>query len=179
MSAVSARPGRAAVVVDWETLAARAQRRRRLTDALLFGFLFLGSLPILVPYLWLVTVAFSGRPGASTEVLWLAFAILFPALFAWSVERLALPEGRPQRRGERLLLAATLAALALVLGPYLHLDNWRFLWNANIADRLQGASGLGVKFPSVWTAFRDSLLFANFQMILVVMISKLAGYYLL
>ena len=32
-----------------------------------------------------------------------------------------------------------LAALAVVTGPYLHAQNWRFLWNPNIADTLKGA----------------------------------------
>ena len=41
-------------------------------------FLVLGSLPILVPYLWLVTVAFSGRTGASTFVLWRTSPCSFP-----------------------------------------------------------------------------------------------------
>ena len=40
----------------------------------------IGTLPILIPYLWLFTVAFSGRTGASTFVLWRTLAVLLPAL---------------------------------------------------------------------------------------------------
>ncbi len=178
MSPASTLPRPAAAEPDWATLAVRARRRRRATDLLLFAFLVLGSLPILLPYLWLVTVAFSGRTGASTAVLWLTLAVLFPALLAWSAVRLALPEGRPQRRAELVLLAATLAALALLVGPHLHLDNWRFLWNPDIADVLKGQSGVGAKFPSAWTAFANSLAIAGAQMVLVVTVATLAGYYL-
>ena len=151
-------------------------RRRRTTTLLLYAFLVLGSLPILVPYLWLVTVAFSGRMGASTLVLWRTLAVLLPALLAWSVLRLALDDER--RRWAEFAPGAHPAALAVLTGPYLHLDNWRFLWNPDIADALKGASGVGAKFPSVWTAFGNSLLLALVQMALVVGVSTLAGYYL-
>ena len=163
---------------DWAAIAARSKRRQRATTVMLYAFLVLGSLPILIPYLWLFTVAFSGRTGASTFVLWRTLAVLLPALFAWSVIRLALPEGWPQRRAELILAAIAIVALAAVTGPYLHLDNWRFLWNPDIADTLKGASGVGAKFPSVWTAFFNSLSLALTQMALVVTIATLAGYYL-
>jgi inositol-phosphate transport system permease protein len=163
---------------DWERLAARARTRRRTTTLLLYAFLVLASLPVLVPYLWLVTVAFSGRTGASTLVLWRTLAVLLPALLAWSVLRLALDDPGRRRWAELALLAMTLAALAVLTGPYLHLDNWRFLWNPDIADTLKGASGVGAKFPSVWTAFGNSLLLALVQMAIVVGVSTLAGYYL-
>jgi inositol-phosphate transport system permease protein len=166
------------VAADWERLAARARTRRRATTLLLYAFLVLGSLPVLVPYLWLVTVAFSGRTGASTLVLWRTLAVLLPALLAWSVLRLALDDPGRRRWAELALLAMTLAALAVLTGSYLHLDNWRFLWNPDIADTLKGASGVGAKFPSVWTAFGNSLLLALVQMAIVVGVSTLAGYYL-
>ena len=163
---------------DWEELAARGRRRLQVTTALLYGALALGSLPVLVPYLWLFTVAFSGRTGASTVVLWRTLAVLLPALFAWSLLRLAAGEGRRRLWLELGLGGLTVLLLAFLTGPYLHLENWRFLWNPDIADVLKGASGVGAKFPSVWTAFRNSLLLATIQMTLVVSVSTLAGYYL-
>ncbi len=72
----------------------------------------------------------------------------------------------------------TVILLAVLTGPYLHLDNWRFLWNPDIADTLKGASGVGAKFPSVWTAFGNSLFLALMQMTIVVTVATLAGYYL-
>ena len=164
--------------VDWAGLAARAKRRRLTKDLLLYGFMVLGSLPILIPYLWLVTVAFSGRTGASTFVLWRTLAVLLPALFIWSLLRLAFERSRLLTVAEVALGLAALALLAIFTGPYLHIDNWRFLWNSNIADTLKGASGVGAKFPSVWTAFGNSLFLATVQMLIVVGISTPAGYYL-
>lgn len=163
---------------EWERLAARARFRRRATTGLLYGFLVLGSLPILVPYLWLVTVAFSGRTGASTLVLWRTLAVLMPALLVWSYLRLRFEDPRTLRRAELGLLALTLLALAVLTGPHLHLHNWRFLTDPDVANTLKGQSGAGPQFPSVWTAFGNSLLLAVTQMSLVVIVGTLAGYYL-
>jgi inositol-phosphate transport system permease protein len=174
----AALPRAGAPADDWALVAARARTRRRATTALLYGFLVLGSMPILIPYLWLVTVAFSGRTGASTVVLWRTLGVVLPALLVWSMLRLSLEEGRRLRMLELGLGLATLAALAVFTGPYLHIDNWRFLWNPNIADTLKGASGVGAKFPNVWVAFRNSLTLAFVQMTLVLLVSTLAGYYL-
>jgi inositol-phosphate transport system permease protein len=163
---------------DWPALAARARTRRRLSLGLLYGAMALGALPVLIPYLWLVTIAFSGRTGAGTLVLWRTLAVLLPALLAGSILAVVIEEPRRRRLVLLLLGAATLALLALLTGPYLHLHNWRFLWQPDVADALKGASGVGTKFPSVWTAFANSLLIAGAQMALVVTVSTLAGYYL-
>jgi inositol-phosphate transport system permease protein len=163
---------------DWHALAAQARLRRRLSIGLLYAAMALGALPILVPYLWLVTVAFSGRTGASTLVLWRTLAVLLPALVAASMVGLAIDDRRRRRNAFLLIGAVAAVILAVVTGPYLHLQNWRFLWNPDVADALKGASGVGGKFPSVWTAFRNSLLLAGTQMAVVVAVATLAGYYL-
>jgi inositol-phosphate transport system permease protein len=163
---------------DWHALAMRARLRRRLSTGLLYAAMALGALPILVPYLWLVTVAFSGRTGASTFVLWRTLAVLLPAFVVVSIVGLVVEERRRRRRAFLVIGAVTLLVLAVVAGPHLHLNNWRFLWNPDVADALKGASGVGTKFPSVWTAFFNSLLIAGAQMAVVVVVSTLAGYYL-
>jgi inositol-phosphate transport system permease protein len=165
-------------VTDWARLAARAKTRRRTTNLFLYGFLAVGALPILVPYLWLFTVAMSGRTGATTMVLWRTLAVIIPALFLWSMLRLGMEPGRRLRLLEIAIAVVAIALLAVLTGPYLHLDNWRFLWNPDIADTLKGASGVGAKFPSVWTAFGNSLFLALMQMTIVVTVATLAGYYL-
>ena len=164
--------------VDWPALAARARLRRRLSTGFLYLAMALGALPVLVPYLWLVTVAFSGRTGASTLVLWRTLAVILPALLLGSIVNLVIEDQRRRRRALLLVGTAALALLAVLTGPYLHLQNWRFLWNPDVADALKGASGVGTKFPSVWSAFFNSLAIAGAQMALVVTVSTLAGYYI-
>ena len=163
---------------DWHALAAQARLRRRLSTGFLYAAMALGALPILVPYLWLVTVAFSGRTGASTLVLWRTLAVILPGLVLASIVGLVIEDERRRRRGLLLIGAATVLVLAVVAGPHLHLHNWRFLWNPDVADALKGASGVGTKFPSVWTAFFNSLAIASAQMALVIVVSTLAGYYI-
>jgi inositol-phosphate transport system permease protein len=170
--------GLAAAPVDWQALAARARVRRRMSMGLLYAAMALGALPVLVPYLWLVTVAFSGRTGASTFVLWRTLAVLLPALLLGSIVGLVIEDTRRRRRALLLIGAVAFALLAVVAGPYLHLDNWRFLWNPDVADALKGASGIGTKFPSVWSAFFNSLIIAGAQMAVVITVSTLAGYYI-
>jgi inositol-phosphate transport system permease protein len=164
--------------VDWQALAARARSRRRLSTGFLYVAMALGALPVLVPYLWLVTVAFSGRTGADTFVLWRTLAVILPALVIASIVGMAIEEPRRRRQGLLVVGAAALLLLAVLTGPYLHLSNWRFLWNPDVADALKGASGVGGKFPSVWSAFFNSLAIAGAQMALVVAVSTLAGYYI-
>jgi inositol-phosphate transport system permease protein len=166
------------ISTDWEQLVARARFRRRATTGLLYGFLLLGSIPIVIPYLWLFTVALSGHAGASTVVLWRTLAVILPALLVWSLLRVWTDDPKRLRRWEIVLAALTLAALAILTGPYLHTGNWRFLWNANIADELKGSAGVGNTYPSVWAAFGNSLLLAAIQMVLVVWASTFCGYYL-
>ena len=63
------------------------QRRTRL--ALLYGFLILVSLPVMVPYFWLGTLAFSARlEDVNMDVLWPSIFILVPAVmltWVWSI----------------------------------------------------------------------------------------------
>jgi inositol-phosphate transport system permease protein len=164
--------------VDWHALAAQARFRRRLLTGFLYVAMALGALPVLVPYLWLVTVAFSGRIGATTFVLWRTLAVALPALVLASIVGLVIDDARRRRRGFLLIAAVTALILAFVAGPHLHLHNWRFLWNPDVADAMLGASGVGGKFPSVWTAFFNSLVLAGTQTAVVVAVATLAGYYI-
>jgi len=52
----------------WDELASKARRSRRAKDASLFTFLIAVSIPVIVPYFWLLTLAFSaGMEGEPLE----------------------------------------------------------------------------------------------------------------
>src|SRR5919106_5213303 len=71
---------------DWDRLAARARWSRRARTSLIYGFLIAVSLPIILPYFWLVTIAFSAKTGvADTYVLWRSGFSLLPALLAFLI----------------------------------------------------------------------------------------------
>jgi inositol-phosphate transport system permease protein len=173
----------AAVAQDaahWHSVVERAKVRRRWTTTLVYAFLILASLPIIIPYFWLFTVAFSARGGTSTYVLWRTMAIIVPALFAWWIVRLNIESARQLRLAQGLLGLGTLALLGIVTGPYLHLDNWRFLWNPDFSAGVSYSPAAvgGAQFPSVWVAFRNSLLLALGETAIVVTVGTLAAYYL-
>src|SRR5215207_4906086 len=111
-------------------MAARSRHRRQAKSAVLYAFLIAVSLPIILPYFWLVTIAFSAKTGvAETAVLWRSMAVVVPA------------------------------AVAVLVGPDLHLGNFIFLWEPDFASVVRSRIGEvkgAVRFPSVWHAFGNS-----------------------
>ncbi|MCZ6554126.1 MAG: hypothetical protein O7A67_10050, partial [SAR324 cluster bacterium] len=54
--------------------------RRRATAAALYGALIVSALPVLVPYLWMVTISLSATSGTvDTSILWQTVAVLLAA----------------------------------------------------------------------------------------------------
>src|SRR5215471_9124328 len=71
---------------NWTRLAARSRTVRYAEAASIYGFLIAVSFPVILPYFWLVMVAFSARRGiAETDVLWRAVAILVPGIVVSSL----------------------------------------------------------------------------------------------
>ena len=179
-------PGNVTGQARWDRLAARARIQRRTRQGLLYGFLILISLPVMVPYFWLGTLAFSARlDDVNTDVLWPAILILVPAValcWIWSI----FAQSRQQALlGWGLIWAVAVVLFAMILGPSLHLDNFRFLHNPDfnsINDNIVAAKdnpGFSVTaFPWVWTAFQNSLIIAGGATIIVVVIASLSGYYI-
>jgi len=163
---------------NWNDLATRARRRRRLTMALLTGFLTLVSVPILLPYFWMVMIAFTARSGsAETWALWRALAILVPLTLGYAVAyQILAPRWRLIAGAGALALAGGL--MALFLGEALHLSNFRFLANPNVVEEIRGQATAGGQFPWVWDALLNSLILAASQTLIVVTVATLAGYYL-
>jgi inositol-phosphate transport system permease protein len=164
---------------DWVALGQRARRRQGMLQVALAAFLAVVSLPIILPYFWMLVISFTARTGGvSADVLWKACAVIVPAVLIYSVVHLSLPSRRA-----RLVTATTLILLIAVLllwliGGRLHLDNYRFLWRANIVEELRKQATAGGQFPWVWTAFRNSLLLSLAQTVVILTASSLAGYYI-
>jgi inositol-phosphate transport system permease protein len=164
---------------DWARIVQRSRRRQQWGTGFLYGFLAITSLPVVIPYFWLVTLAFSARGGTDTVVLWRTLAVVVPAALIFALLGSICANEAVRRRARLGLVVAALAALAIWIGPSLHLDNWRFLWNPAFSDTLKDRpSGAGLQFPNVWEAFGNSLILAVSVMVIVVLVSTLAGYYL-
>ena len=164
----------------WNLQAKKSQWARRSQQTLLIGFLILVTTPVLLPYFWLFTISFSAKTGGvESFVLWRACAILLPTVFLAGSVRIFINIRR--RRIDAYVLITLAAAIALIyyIGPFLHLGNFRFLWNPNIVEDMRGKAGAGgAQFPWVWTAFSNSLIFATAQSVIVLYVSTCAGYYI-
>jgi inositol-phosphate transport system permease protein len=168
--------------VDWDRMAARARSLRRTKAVALYAFLIAVSLPIILPYFWLVTIAFSARTGvADIVVLWRSMAVLVPAVTAfWLAATLARNRRQLWLGLTAIALIATIAFASLV-GPDLHLRNFIFLVEPDFASVVRSRVGEvrgAVQFPSVWRAFGNSMLIAGSQTVIVLIVASLAAYYL-
>lgn len=168
--------------VDWDRMAARARSMRRSKAVALYAFLIAVSLPIILPYFWLVTIAFSARTGvADTVVLWRSVAVFAPAVIAFWLAAVLARNRRQLWLGLTAIALAATAAFAWLVGPDLHLRNFIFLVEPDFASVVRSRVGAvhgAIQFPSVWRAFGNSLLIAGSQTIVVLTVASLAAYYL-
>ena len=164
---------------DWLALARLARWRRGAGQSALLAFLLLVSIPIILPYFWMVVISFTARSGGvSTNVLWTACAIIVPAVLLYSVIHLIAPSPRLRLVAGVLLVGVAVALLAALVGGQLHFSNYRFLWNPNIVEEIRSKATAGGQFPSVWIAFRNSLALALSQTAIILTVASLAGYYI-
>jgi inositol-phosphate transport system permease protein len=77
-----------------------------------------------------------------------------------------------------ILLAIAGTLLVALVGERLHLNNFRFLWRADFVEELRSKATSGAQFPSVWTAFFNSLALALSQTVIILTVASLAGYYI-
>jgi inositol-phosphate transport system permease protein len=182
MAALTDLQSKPAGSVDWGRLAARARSLRRAKAVSLYAFLIAVSLPIILPYFWLVTIAFSARTGvADTLVLWRSMAVLAPAVVAFWLAAILAQNRRQTWICMTAIALVAAAALALLVGPDLHLRNFIFLLEPDFASVVRSRVGEvrgAVQFPSVWKAFGNSLLIAGTQTVIVLTVASLAAYYL-
>jgi len=149
---------------DWDALAKSGSRGRSIGQGLLMALLVTVSVPILLPYFWMFTISVSARTGGvESAVLWRSIGILVPAVLALGFLNLLTEPGMRRLYGAAGIVVVAGAALAWAIGPDLHLQNWAFLRDRNFVEILsgRGAGTVEAQFPSVWTAFGNSLLLAG------------------
>jgi inositol-phosphate transport system permease protein len=164
---------------DWHALARRARWQRVGGQSTLLAFLLIVSVPIILPYFWMVVISFTARTGGvSTDVLWTACAVIVPAVMIYSVVHLMTPSPRVRTVAGAILFVSSAALLAALVGEKLHFANYRFLWRTNIIEEIRTKATAGGQFPSVWIAFRNSLALALSQTVIILAVASLAGYYI-
>jgi inositol-phosphate transport system permease protein len=167
---------------DWTGIAARGRAARRTRAVGVYAFLIAVSVPIILPYFWLVTVAFSSRGGiAETDVLWRSVFILVPAVIAFWLAAMLARSRRQLWTLVALIAVVATAVFGALVGPSLHLNNFIFLVEPDFASVIRSKVGKvsgAVQFPNVWHAFGNSILLAGSQTAIVVTVASLAAYYL-
>ena len=163
-------------------MAARARSLRRTKAIALYAFLIAVSLPIILPYFWLMTIAVSARAGvAETFVLWRSLAVLVPVVIVFWLTAMLARNRHQLWLGLTAIALVAAAAFALLVGPDLHLRNFIFLVEPDFASVVRSRVGAvhgAIQFPSVWQAFGNSLLIAGSQTVIVLTVASLAAYYL-
>ena len=80
---------------DWNALARRSRYIRQFQNAVLISFLTVISIPVVLPFFWVLTISFSARTGGvESAVLWRACGVLVPAVIAYVVAHLTLKSVR-------------------------------------------------------------------------------------
>jgi inositol-phosphate transport system permease protein len=164
---------------DWRALARRSWRTRFAGQSALLAFLAIVSAPILLPYFWMLVIAFTARTGGvASDVLWTACAVTVPAVLIYSVVHMSVASPRLRLAVGITVLAVVAALLVALVGERLHLANFRFLTRADFVEELRSKATSGAQFPSVWTAFFNSLVLALSQTVIILTVASLAGYYI-
>ena len=127
---------------DWDRLATRARWSRRATISAIYAFLIAVSLPVILPYFWLATIAFSAKTGvAETFVLWRSILVLVQELLAFWIWSLLEKSMRQMMVGSAVIAVAALVPFLILVGPELHLGNFIFMVQNNFADVVRSRTG--------------------------------------
>jgi inositol-phosphate transport system permease protein len=164
---------------DWLALARRARFKSAASQSALLAALLLVSIPIVLPYFWMVVISFTARSGGvSTRVLWTACAVIVPAVLIYSMIHALTPSRRLRLGAGFVVFVLGAILLGASTGSDLHFANYRFLWDSNIVEEIRSKATAGGQFPSVWIAFRNSLALALSQTAIILTVASLAGYYI-
>ncbi|NTF09458.1 carbohydrate ABC transporter permease [Agrobacterium rubi] len=159
---------------DWVRLERRGAAHRAGFLSAIILFLTIVSVPVLLPYLWLLVKSLTlSDEAVSRVVLWRTSAIAGVAyLGAIALALLAERLRKPALSWAALGIVIVLL-VAIFLAPYMTLENYRFLWNRDIAGT--GTTKMDL-MPSIWSAFGSSIVFAVSQTVIVTLVATPAAY---
>ncbi len=164
----------AAARQDWMRLERRGAINRAGFLSAIILFLTVVSIPVLLPYLWLLVKSLTASDGSVGQmVLWRSSAIAGIAYVGAICLALWAERFRRPAAAWAALAVVVIILAAIFVAPYLTLQNYRFLWNRDIAGT--GTTRLDL-MPSIWTALGSSLLFAIAQTAIVTLVATPAAY---
>ncbi|MCH2327547.1 MAG: hypothetical protein MK294_09970, partial [Rhodospirillales bacterium] len=150
----------------WDRLAVRAKWMRRAKLGAIYGFLIAVSVPVLLTFFWMDSVAFSSKTGTvDTIILWRSMAILVPFVLACWICSTIGATARQMFFGFAAITAMAVVAFVVFVLPDLHLGNFIFITEKDFSNTVRelrsgkkiGEVAGGIDFPNVWSAFANSL----------------------
>lgn len=163
-----------AASTDWVRLERRGLVNRAGFVAFIVVFLTLVSIPVLLPYLWLLVKSLTlSDDRISHMVLWRTAAIAGLVYLGALALSLAAARMRSVWLGWAVLGLAVAILVAIFVVPYLTVINYRFLWTSDINGTGTTRTDL---MPSIWSALGSSLLFAIAQTAIVTLVATPAAY---
>ncbi|MDU0364281.1 carbohydrate ABC transporter permease [Rhizobium sp. 25PS6] len=159
---------------DWRRLERRGTVNRAGFLSAIILFLTIMSVPVLLPYLWLLVKSLTLSDDAvSRLVLWRTSAIagvayLGAIALALLADRLLKPA-----LSWAVLGIVIVILVAIFLAPHMTIDNYRFLWERDIAGTATTRMDL---MPSIWAALGSSVVFAVSQTVIVTLVATPAAY---
>ena len=159
---------------DWVSLERRGAVNRAGFLSAIILFLTIVSVPVLLPYLWLLVKSLTlSDEAVSRIVLWRTSAIAGVAYLGAIALALLAERLRKPALSWAALCVVVVNLLAVFLLPHMTLDNYRFLWNRDIAGT--GTTKMDL-MPSIWSAFGSSVVFAVSQTVIVTLVATPAAY---
>ena len=112
----------------WDRLAVRAKWMRRAKLGAIYGFLIAVSVPVLLPFFWMASVAFSSKTGTvDTIILWRSMAVLVPFVLACWICSTIGTTARKMFFGYAAITVVAVIAFVVFVLPDLHLGNFIFM----------------------------------------------------
>lgn len=158
--------------VDWQRKVIRSRWSRIGFLTAILSFLTLISVPIIVPYLWLVVMSFTAKNGHTDFiVLWRVLGIAGVAYISLLVIALRA-QNKTRAKWLQLTVILSVLLLGVLVVPWLTVENYRFMWDPDV----QATGAQRNILPSIWSALGNSLLFATGQTVLVTLLAVPAAY---
>ncbi|NKN37410.1 carbohydrate ABC transporter permease [Agrobacterium sp. a22-2] len=159
---------------DWRRLERRSTVNRAGFLSAIILFLTIVSVPVLLPYLWLLVKSLTLSDDAvSRLVLWRTSAIAGVAYLGAIALALLADRLRKPALSWAVLGIVIVILVAIFLLPHMTIDNYRFLWKRDIAGTATTRMDL---MPSIWVALGSSVVFAVSQTVIVTLVATPAAY---
>lgn len=162
------------VAANWPALERRGRLNRIGFISGILLFLTIVSVPVILPYLWLIIKSFTPENDLiGHQVLWRSAGIAAIA-YSGAIMLALWPEKLGSPRFFAIGLIGFVGVLTIIyILPWLTLNNYRFLWNRDVEN--SGVTRLDL-MPSVWQAMRTSAIFALAQTVIVTLVAAPAAY---